>query len=153
MNPFLRTVPTRLALAAFIAALGLASLPTHARDPSAPRFSTEKISLIEWNEFRTEVRSMPDVRCQELASNQTKCEASARNTVWLFTREGHPAHPAVTRRVLTVLQSSGGNAVLINRTGHYAGDVPAYRAWMKELSAADEQQVTAAKASLDGAGT
>lgn len=92
---------------------------------------------------------MPGVRCEELAANLTQCESKLKNTVWVFTREGHPAHPAVSRRVMVLMQTSSGNAVLINRTGHYAGDAPAFQAWMKNFAALDQQQVAAGKKTLD----
>ena len=139
----------RGALGAILLAVAIAHPALADRDPKGPRFAEEKISLSELNGFRVEVRSMPDVRCQDLAAAQTVCEAKVRNTVWVFTREGHPAHPAVSRRVTVLLQTASGNAVLVNRTGHYAGDALAFRAWMKEFAHADEQQVTAGKQSLD----
>lgn len=92
---------------------------------------------------------MPGVRCEELASNLTQCESKVKNTVWAFTREGHPAHPAVSRRVMVLMQTSSGNAVLVNRTGHYAGDTLAFRTWMKEFAAIDQKQVAAGKDTLE----
>ena len=139
----------RFALGVVVLALGF-TFPAFAdRDPKGPRFATEKISVAELNGYRIEVHSMPDVRCVELASNQTQCESKVKNTVWMFTREGHPAHPAVSRRVMVLMQTSSGNAVLVNRTGNYAGDALAFRTWTKEFAALDQQQVAAGKQSLD----
>lgn len=139
-------------LGAVLIATVIASPSFADRDPSGPKFAAEKISVAEWNGFWIEVHSMPNVRCQDLAAQQTQCESKVKNTVWVFTREGHPAHPAVSRRVMVLMQSSGGNAVLINRTGHYAGDALAFRAWMKGFTVVDEQQVAAGKQSLDDQG-
>ena len=139
----------RFALGGLVLAVAITAPAWADRDPKGPRFATEKISVAELNGFRIEVREMPGVRCIELASNQTQCESKVNNTVWVFTREGHPAHPAVSRRVTVLMQTSGGNAVLVNRTGHYAGDALAFRLWMKEFTPFDEQQVAAGKKSLD----
>ena len=119
------------------------------RDPAGPKFAAEKISVAEWNGFWVEVHGMPNVRCVDLPAKQTQCESKVKNTAWVFTREGHPAHPAVSRRVMVLMQTGSGNAVIVNRTGHYAGDALAFRAWMKEFTALDDQLVAAGKKSLD----
>ena len=139
----------RCALGAAILALAVASATAAERDPKGPRFASEKISVSELNGYRIEVHSMADVRCVDVASNQTQCESKLKNTVWTFTRDGHPAHPAVSRRVTVLMQTSGGNAVLVNRTGNYAGDELAFRTWTKAFAPIDQQQVAAGTLSLD----
>jgi len=139
----------RFALGALVLAATITTPALADRDPKGPRFATEKISVAELNGYRIEVHEMPNVRCVDLASNQTQCESKVQNTVWVFTREGHPAHPAVSRRVMVLMQTASGNAVLVNRTGNYAGDPLAYRTWMKEFASVDQRQVAAGKQSLD----
>lgn len=120
----------------------LAVLTTAKADgPIPPRFPTTQISEEQWNAYLTEVKAVPDVRCKDAASKQYICDSSSQHTIWVFTRGGHPAHPAVSRGVMVIQQSAQSTTVGIDRSGHCAGDRAAFDAWMKEFSVLDKKQI------------
>jgi hypothetical protein len=112
-----------------------------AQGPIAPHFATTQITPEQWSSYLNEVKAVPDVRCEEAASAQYICDSAGQRTIWVFTREGHPAHPAVSRGVMVIRQTSQGATVGIDRSGHYAGDHGAFEDWMKEFAALDQKQV------------
>jgi hypothetical protein len=112
-----------------------------AQGPIAPHFATTQITSEQWSSYLNEVKAVPDVRCEEAASVQYICDSSGQRTIWVFTREGHPAHPAVSRGVMVIRQTSQGATVGIDRSGHYAGDRGAFEDWMKGFAALDQKQV------------
>jgi hypothetical protein len=70
-----------------------------AADPP-PRFLNEHISLADWQAYLDEVKSIPDVQCDKTQHSELYCVSDSRTTAWVFTTEGHPAHPAVATGVL-----------------------------------------------------
>ena len=130
--------------------VGLMTLAAAAADgPVTPRFATERISTEQWNSYLAEVKAVPDVRCKDAPSNQYICDSSSQRAIWVFTREGHPAHPAVSRGVMVFQPHQRGDvSVGIDRSGHYAGDRAAFEAWMKEFEALDKNQVAQWQAML-----
>ena len=95
-----------------------------AGDPP-PRFPNEQISLADWQEYLDEVRSIPDVQCQNTPRHELSCLSDKLRAIWVFTIPGHPAHPAVSTGVLVVYTRSAG----ILFRGYYAGDLSAFNAW------------------------
>jgi len=119
----------------------LGGFAAHADSTVSARFATAKISVEQWRAYLAEVKAMPDAHCQEEAAKQYVCDSSEQRTVWVFTREGHLAHPAVTRGIMVSRQTAEGERVSVDRTGHYAGDPLAFAAWMKQFKILDKNQV------------
>jgi hypothetical protein len=116
--------------------------------PIPPRFDTTQISAQQWSAYLAEVKALPDAQCREAPANQYICDSSAKRTIWVFTREGHAAHPAVSRGVMVIQQTAQGATVGIDRSSHYAGDRAAFDAWMKEFAPLDHKQVAQWQAML-----
>jgi hypothetical protein len=104
-------------------------------------FPTAKITTQQLDSYKSEVEAVPDIQCREIWAHQRQCSSAAQNTIWTFTLPGHPAHPAVSRGVMVVQQTSQGATIGIDRSGHYAGDAAAFEAWLKEFHALDQKQV------------
>lgn len=117
--------------------------------PVTPRFPNARISVEQWSAFFAQVKAVPDVRCEDAPLNQYICDSSAQRTIWVFTREGHPAHPAATRGVMLFHPNETGVSVGIDRYGYYAGDQAAFEAWMKEFRLLDERQVAQWRSMLE----
>jgi hypothetical protein len=116
----------------------LLDLMRHPKEsPIAARFPSARITVEEWREFELDVESKAAIECRELAANQRQCDSVTEMTIWIFTREGHPAHPAVSRGTIIVAPGKIG----IDRTGHFAGDPNAFDAWMAALHQFDQQQL------------
>jgi hypothetical protein len=120
--------------------LGLLN-PALADGPIAPRFATGHITPEEWAQYLEEIKAKPGVHCEDAAANQYICDSSAERTIWVFTREGHAAHPAVSRGVMIATPTAQGTTLGIDRSGHYAGDKVAFDAWIKEFAKLDRRQV------------
>jgi hypothetical protein len=99
----------------------------HAQAP-APRFPTDHISVEEWRTYQSEVETEPGVTCSvDDMKHEYLCVSDELLTIWIFTREGHPAHPSVARGVIWVR-----NDRLVQATyygGYYAGSEEAWRNW------------------------
>jgi len=135
-------VQTRLVTCLCLALVGLLGLATALADASiALRFPTVQISVDQWSAYLTEVKALPDARCKDAPSNQYICDSASQRTIWVFTREGHPAHPAVSRGIMVIQQTPQGAMLGIDRSGHYAGSRAAFDAWMKEFASLDHRQV------------
>ena len=127
-----------------LAALVIASLfatPSLADNSVPPRFPTGQVSSADIQAYLAEVKAIPDVRCEEAAAHQLKCDSGAQRTIWVFTLEGHPAHPAVSRGVMVVNRIGTGMMLGIDRSGHYAGDAAAFNKWFAEFAELDTKQV------------
>jgi len=96
-----------------------------AADPP-PRFSHEHINLTEWQSYLNEVTSIPGVHCEKTQKSELYCISDSQISVWVFTVDGHPAHPAVATGVLVVY---GQAAAGILFRAYYAGDETAFLAW------------------------
>lgn len=96
------------------------------------RFPTDKITLAQWNQFRSEVLAKPNLTRQEFA-NQLVLISESEFRIWVFTQPSHPAYPAVVIR--TVTPRSLGSEV--GRMGHYGGDQAAFDKWWHEFDALD----------------
>ncbi|HUI62192.1 MAG TPA: hypothetical protein VLX90_18345 [Steroidobacteraceae bacterium] len=102
----------------------------------SPRFATSQISSEQWQTYLSEVKVVADVQCKVDADSKAyMCRSSAQRTLWVFTRKGHPAHPAVFRGVIVIQQTPQGPSVDLDRSGHYAGNRAAFEVWMKEFGA------------------
>jgi hypothetical protein len=110
--------------ATLLLALGLSGGFVTAADPP-PRFPNEQITLSDWQTYLDEVRSIPDVRCQNTPRRELSCLSDKLRAIWVFTSPGHPAHPAISTGVLVVYSQSAG----ILFRGYYAGDELAFNAW------------------------
>lgn len=102
----------------------ISAAPADAAGPP-PRFPREQITLTEWQTYRDEVTSIPDVRCENTQRNEILCVSESLKSVWAFTELGNPAHPAVSTGVLVVYAHSSG----ILFRGYYAGNEAAYDKW------------------------
>jgi hypothetical protein len=127
--------------AATILAALLLSSPTPADSGIAPRFPTGRVTANEVLQFMAEVKAIPDVRCATDQNHQLICESTSQRTFWVFTLDGHPAHPAVSRGIMVVSDTGAGMSVGIDRTAHYAGDVDAFRRWISDFADLDEKQI------------
>jgi len=107
----------------------------------APRFASAKITVAEIEQFRLEVEAKADVRCKSDTAQQRICDSASEMTIWVFTQPGHAAHPAVSRGTMIFSQTDRGASVAIDRSGHYAGDLKTFDAWMKEFSTLDKRQL------------
>jgi hypothetical protein len=96
-----------------------------AADPSA-RFPNEQISLADWQAYLDEVKLISDVHCDVTPKNELYCLSDSRGSVWVFTIDGHPAHPAVVTGVM-VTAPHGGSGMLLR--AYYGGNESAFRAW------------------------
>jgi hypothetical protein len=123
-----------------LAALSL-SFPTLAGSGIAPRFPNGRVTAGEVLQFMAEVKAIPDVQCATDQNFQLTCESNSQRTFWVFTLDGHPAHPAVSRGILVISDTGAGISIGIDRTAHYAGDVEAFRRWISEFAQIDEKQV------------
>lgn len=121
--------------------IGLTPAIASAGERITPRYSAGQITPTDWREYLAEVEAIPDIKCHHYATNQYVCESASRRTIWIFTRIGHPAHPAVSRGILFLRQATGGVRLGIDRSGHYAADQVAFDKWMKELVELDLIQV------------
>jgi hypothetical protein len=77
------------------------------------------------------------VDCRDLKPIDFECESPGHKDQWNFTRVGHPAHPAVSIGTMIWYQTPQGQAIRIDRIGHYAGDKAAFDAWTRILVAGD----------------
>jgi ankyrin repeat protein len=100
-------------------------------------YATEFVTAAQWNKMLADVESRPGTKCLDRDDNQLICAATSPPTIWVFTRPGHPAHPAASKGVMTFRD----RAVDIDRTGYYAGDRNTYTAWMEEFRVLDARQI------------
>lgn len=127
----------------FLVLLGLFALPSASADDSLPaRFPSLQISEVQWTAYRDEVRATPGVECKDGRAYQFICNSSEQHTIWTFTREGHHAHPAVSRAVVVMQETDKGPAPGIDRSSHYAGNRGAFDDWVKDFAALDKSQVS-----------
>jgi len=94
-------------------------------EPPPSRFSHEHISVAEWQTYLDEVKSVPDVRCEDTKRFEHYCTSDSLTSIWVFTEPGHPAHPAVSTGVFYMNSITYG---ILNK-GYFAGDEAAFRAW------------------------
>jgi hypothetical protein len=128
----------RFAASYIICVALLLELPVgYCGDAPPSRFSSTHITVDEWRMFLAEVTGTSGVRCRDVLTNQLQCDSKSQATIWIFTRAGHPAHPAVTRAILR----ASGSQLGIDRTGHYAGSESAFRAWMSQFVDLDQRSV------------
>lgn len=113
-----------------------------ADDLPAPRYATDQINLAEWQAYFAEVKAISDVQCRDIEPMQHVCDSRSQRTIWVFTRTGHPAHPAVSRGIVISQPVTGGSTLGIDRSGHYVGDRVAFSKWMIELVDSDQRQVS-----------
>jgi hypothetical protein len=126
----------------YLVLLGLFALTSANADESIPpRFDTLQISMDQWKAYLAEVKALPDVQCQEDRIHQYVCNSSEQHTIWVFTVQGHPAHPAVSRGVTVMQQTAQGPTVGIDRSGHYAGRRAEFDVWMRQFAMLDKTQV------------
>jgi hypothetical protein len=134
----------RSTIACTVVALVLASVPAtvaRATEAQAPRFPQSQITKDQWNAYLAEVQKMPDTLCRDNLPNEFICSSGSQQSIWVFTRSGHPAHPAVSRGVIVKVVASTGQEVRIERSGHYAGSPKAFEAWMNELTQRDARML------------
>ena len=112
----------------------------------APRaaYTTSLVTAAQWSKMLVDVKSQPGMKCQDRENNQLICDVTSPPTIWVFTRPGHPAHPAATKGVMIFRDS----VVDIDRTGYYAGDRSAFMAWMEEFGVLDARQIELWKNSM-----
>ena len=120
--------------------LGLFS-PALADESIAPRFPAGQITPDEWSQYLAEVKAKSGVHCEDAPANQYICDSRTERTIWVFTREGHPAHPAVSRGIMVVRHLDQATTLGIDRSGHFAGDKTAFDAWIVEFQKLDRRQV------------
>jgi hypothetical protein len=121
----------------------LAVMPSWANGPVTPRFAKPQTTAADLKLFQAEVEKKDDVRCKNDNNFQRVCDSPSEMTIWVFTLPGHPAHPAASRGVMVFSESGGSTSVGIDRSGHYAGDLKAFDAWMEEFKRLDKRQLDA----------
>jgi hypothetical protein len=107
-------------------------------------YTTERIALAQWEKMLAEVKSQPGSKCEGSEGNQYICDIASPPTIWVFTRPGHPAHPAASSGVMVFRK----NTIDIDRSGYYAGDRTAYIVWMEAFGVLDARQILGWKNSL-----
>jgi hypothetical protein len=107
--------------------------------PPPARFPTAKITTEQLLTYKSEIEAMPGIQCRDILAHQRQCSSNGQFTVWTFTLAGHPAHPAVSRGVMLVRQTSSGSTIGIDRSGHYAGDSAAFETWMNDFQLVDQE--------------
>jgi hypothetical protein len=135
----------RLHTACLLVALGLAlvlATGAYATEVAGPRFPQSQIAKAQFNAYLAEVQRMSDTLCRDDPPNEFICSSGSQQTIWVFTRPGHPAHPAVSRGVVVKLVASG-QKVRIERSGHYAGSAKGFEAWMTDLAQRDARKLNA----------
>jgi len=116
-------IDRRFATLILVLALAM-GMTSHAADPT-PRFAHEHISWAEWQTYLEEVTLVPDVRCEDTKRNERYCVSDSLTSIWVFTKSGHPAHPAVSTGVFVTYPKGYG----VLHRAYYGGDEPAFRAW------------------------
>jgi hypothetical protein len=96
------------------------------------RFPTDRITLDQWQTYRTETLAKPGAT-SKVAAGQLIITVPSEKAIYVFTQPEHPAHPAVIVRAV-VEQGSG---VFLSRKGHFGGSKDAFDAWWKEFDALD----------------
>ena len=137
MSGALRLVGSLLVLlSTLVAADDLRSVP--------PRFPQPRITQEQWVAFEAEVEATPDVECRYLKALQYQCflgphgqNPSSHATMWIFTRPGHPAHPACSRGILFLEP----HRAAMDRSSYYAGDYEAFKTWAAEFHRLDEREL------------
>jgi hypothetical protein len=127
-------------IVAAIASLLLATAAL-ADGPVAPRYADAHVTAAQIRGYQSEVEAKADARFKNDSANQRICDSSSEMTIWVFTLPGHPAHPAVSRGVMVFAENDQGTSVGIDRSGHYAGDLNAFKAWMAEFGRLDQRQL------------
>ena len=94
----------------------------------------------ELQRYEAVIQARRDVHCAESGELQVTCESKA-GLAWIFTRSGHPAHPAVSASVWVWYQTPQGQNIRVDRAGQFGGDKAAYEVWRNQLVAGDEQQL------------
>jgi hypothetical protein len=109
-----------------------------------PRFPSAHVSIVEIRDLFTEVTGRAGTRCREFGRYQVQCDAESQAEVWIFTLPGHPAYPAVSRGEIRKF----GALLCILRDGYFAGDEPAFAAWLGDLTTYDKQVINRFRQSL-----
>ena len=91
-----------------------------------------RITPEEWQSYFAEVSQKHGARKQESPREPLVIFANAEGrTLYAFTKDGHPAHPAIINR--QVVQQ--GDGIYVDQVGYFAGDEAAFA----KLSRAFEQ--------------
>lgn len=128
--------PIALMVTCFAATITISS---HAQsyEPDEPRFATAQISMDEWLSYRSEVQGFAHVMCRSDPSHQLICDSLSQRTIWVFTLDGHAAHPAVSRGQMVVAEGAVG----IARSGHFVSSREEFERWFGQFQELDERQV------------
>jgi hypothetical protein len=105
-------------------------------DVAAP-FPDARITVEQLKAYQATVEAQTGVACEDIWAQQRACDNKETRTIWIFTLQGHAAHPAFSRADLITPPLSIG----IARFSHYAGDESAFQKWVAEFRVLDERQV------------
>lgn len=113
-----------VAMTAFFGALVVSS------SEAEPRFANPQITREEWKQLYDRVRKQPEAKVRRM-QYQIIITASHSKYIstYVFTRPGHPAHPAVV-----IHDAFSGDAEhTAELAAHYAGPQLAFEAWRAEF--------------------
>lgn len=110
-----------------------------ASGPNGLKGPEGSISIVEWESAQAWVLALRDVHCRDLTATDFECESASHQEKWNFTRPGDPAHPSLSTSTMVWYQTAQGQAIRIDRMGHYAGDSLAFDAWTRKLVLGDSE--------------
>jgi hypothetical protein len=110
--------------------LGYMSNPVLCGVDVPPRFSSQQITGAEWNELYEKTKEVPGASIQLTQWHVViTAPAPAYISTYVFTRPGHPAHPAVV--IHDVLEIESGHVAQVS--SYFAGSRPRFQAWEKKF--------------------
>ncbi|MDV3443193.1 hypothetical protein [Metapseudomonas otitidis] len=114
--------------------LGLFGAGDNAAEAQATPSLPAPISEQQWQADYNRALTLPAIRYS--SSDQVTIIKNERDgTVYLFTTQRHPAHPAVIERRLV-------DGLRYRSSGRYAGDGEAYAAWLEKYRRFDDRPYT-----------
>ena len=130
----------RFAFALFLA-LGV-TVSTYAQDFEW-RFPNDRITFEQWTSYFDELahRSGAVLTEQEQYYVINLFNDPSQPALYVFTKPGHPAYPAV---VIRAVVTKNGQSQIV-RHGHYAGDQAQFEKWWHEFDALDKKTIDNAK--------
>jgi hypothetical protein len=109
------------------------------------RFPLDIITIAQWEQFQAEVLSKPALEGRHI-DHQFVAYSRAERRLWIFTRPGHPAHPAVL--VLIFADATSGAKAI--RQGHYAGNRFEFVKWWQNFDATEAKNLLQPRSETSG---
>jgi hypothetical protein len=118
-----------LTLRLSILAILLASAATHASEVQFHPYTAPNVTSQEWETYHAKVSAaLANTAEVRPAKHEVQYIDVATGTQYIFTTQGHPAHPAwIARRT-----RSYGGADYLDQVGGYAGSWKEWQAWFQK---------------------